>query len=127
MIDECEQKTFREQLMERRRQILEQLNHFREALADLEQSRPPEMSEEAQEEATASSLVALEEQERKELGEITRALEKLDSGDFGKCEYCSKQIVLERLLALPMVRYCIRCQTKIEEGLQVSSEAGGSS
>ena len=42
---------FRALLLERRKQILAQIEHFEEALAYLEQSRPPEFSEEAQEEA----------------------------------------------------------------------------
>lgn len=110
-----ELKDYRERLVRRRTEILEQLDHFEEALAYLEQSRPPEFSEEAQEEAAANSLKALDAQERRELSDIMRALDKIDDGSYGECERCSEPIGLARLKALPMVRLCIKCQEKIEK------------
>jgi DnaK suppressor protein len=115
MISKDKIEELQEHLLRRRRQILEQLENFEEALAYLEQSRPPEFSEEAQEEAAASSLKALDEQERRELGDITTALEKLEAGTYGVCEICKNNIDLERLTALPMVRLCISCQKQTEE------------
>ena len=110
-----ELKDYRERLVRRRTEILEQLDHFEEALAYLEQSRPPEFSEEAQEEAAANSLKALDAQERRELSDIMRALDKIDDGSYGECERCSEPIGLPRLKALPMVRLCIKCQEKVEK------------
>jgi DnaK suppressor protein len=109
-------KELRERLVERRDQLLNQLKSLEQELKYLDQSRPPELSEEAQEEAFANSLVALTKQERKELADIQNALEKLDEDTYGKCERCSREINELRLKALPMVRYCISCQKKIEEG-----------
>jgi len=105
---------FRNLLLERRRQIVTQLDQFGEALAYLEQSRPPEFSEEAQEEAAAISLKALDERERRELSDILNALERLNQGEYGICERCGKEIGLARLKALPMVRNCIDCQKRLE-------------
>jgi DnaK suppressor protein len=116
MVDSQTLEEFRERLVERRRQILIQLGNYAEALASLEQSRPPELSEEAQEVAAANSLQALDQRERRELAEIVKALEKMDLGTFGICERCEKEIGLARLKALPMVGNCIDCQKRIEEG-----------
>lgn len=113
-MDETRLEEFREKLIERRRHILDKLDHYREDLAWLEQSRPPEFSEEAQEETAANSLKALDQQERRELTDILRALRKIDEGTYGICERCEEEIGLPRLAALPMVRYCISCQTKRE-------------
>jgi DnaK suppressor protein len=115
MIDSGLKEELREQLELRRQQILQQLDQFGEALAYLEQSRPPELSEEAQEEAAANALKALDERERRELADITVALEKMDRGEFGVCERCEEPIGLPRLKALPMVRFCINCQKRLEE------------
>jgi DnaK suppressor protein len=109
-------KELRERLVERRDQLLDQLRSFEEELRYLDQSRPPELSEEAQEEAAANSLVALTKQERKELADIQNALDKMDKDTYGKCERCSREINEPRLKALPMVRHCISCQKKVEEG-----------
>ena len=95
-------KELRERLVERRDQLLDQLKSLEQELKYLDQSRPPELSEEAQEEAAANSLVALTEQERKELADIQKALEKLDEDTYGKCERCSKKINETRLKALPL-------------------------
>jgi DnaK suppressor protein len=59
--------------------------------------------------------MALDEQERRELSNITKAREKLEAGTYGVCEICRKKINLERLTALPMVRLCISCQKQMEE------------
>lgn len=113
-MEKARAEEFRDKLVERRGRILDKLDHYREDLAWLEQSRPPEMSEEAQEETAANSLKALDKQERRELSEILRALRKIDEGTYGVCERCEEEIGLPRLAALPMVRFCIRCQTKLE-------------
>jgi len=41
---------------------------------------------------------------------ISRALEKLNNGDFGVCEECSREISEERLKARPIAALCIECK-----------------
>ena len=43
------------------------------------------------------------------LAELDRALERINSGDYGHCERCGEPIALGRLLARPAARTCIRC------------------
>lgn len=43
------------------------------------------------------------------LVEVEHALEKFDTGDFGTCEKCGKQIAEARLEAMPASRFCIEC------------------
>ena len=42
-----------------------------------------------------------------QLGEVVRALGKLDEGTYGTCEVCGKEIAENRLEAMPATRYCI--------------------
>jgi DnaK suppressor protein len=42
-----------------------------------------------------------------QLREVERALAKMDSGDYGKCETCGKDIAEPRLEAMPAARHCI--------------------
>jgi RNA polymerase-binding transcription factor DksA len=44
-----------------------------------------------------------------ELAETRAALERIALGKYGRCESCGGAIGRQRLLALPMVRYCISC------------------
>ncbi|MDI3339061.1 MAG: TraR/DksA C4-type zinc finger protein [Sphaerobacter sp.] len=46
---------------------------------------------------------------------ILLALEKMDRGKYGYCEECGRPIAPERLEALPFARYCIECQSKIDQ------------
>jgi DnaK suppressor protein len=56
----------------------------------------------------------LHEREDIEIGEIYKALGRMEEGSFGVCEECGRRIVDERLLANPMARLCIECQ-KVKE------------
>jgi RNA polymerase-binding transcription factor DksA len=49
------------------------------------------------------------------LTEIRAAIERIDNGQFGRCEICHSKIADERLRALPHARHCIRCATENEQ------------
>lgn len=62
-------------------------------------------------EEIASTLAELE---AKELAQIERALRRLKSGTYGRCEACSVKIPVARLNALPYSTVCIKCQREFE-------------
>jgi len=43
------------------------------------------------------------------LAETDKALHRLTTGEFGRCEACTRDISRARLLAEPETRYCERC------------------
>lgn len=47
-------------------------------------------------------------------GEVRAAIARLDDGSFGYCEDCGKAISIERLEAIPFVRYCVKCAEKLQ-------------
>lgn len=49
------------------------------------------------------------------LERIGKALGRLEAGTYGKCLGCGKEILAERLLALPYAEFCVRCQASQEE------------
>lgn len=57
----------------------------------------------------------LAEVESRELASIENALERIQTGEYGKCEGCRSAIPLVRLQALPYATCCIDCQQKLEE------------
>ncbi|MFN7685287.1 MAG: TraR/DksA family transcriptional regulator [Oligoflexia bacterium] len=67
--------------------------------------------------------MSLQEQERRELASIDRALEKISSGEYGSCEDCGEEIPFKRLLAVPEARFCTRCQS-LAERERARSRAG---
>jgi DnaK suppressor protein len=54
------------------------------------------------------------ERDADETEDIRTAIRNIHSGDYGKCGTCSQPIAVERLLAMPHVLLCIRCQTAEE-------------
>ena len=54
---------------------------------------------------------ALLRQARADLVALDDALERIDNGTSAVCTVCRGPIALERLLALPQTRTCIRCAT----------------
>jgi len=46
------------------------------------------------------------------LKEVEDALEKLDEGDYGRCESCGGEIGEARLEAMPQAKLCISCASK---------------
>jgi RNA polymerase-binding transcription factor DksA len=54
-------------------------------------------------------LHAVNESARAELGQIERALERLETGTFGTCEICGEKIDAERLRVVPYTGACRRC------------------
>ena len=46
--------------------------------------------------------------------EIEQALKDIADGLYGFCNLCDENIPIKRLKANPMARYCIECQTKME-------------
>jgi DnaK suppressor protein len=48
------------------------------------------------------------------LREVDEALERLEEGNYGRCEACETWIPKTRLKAVPHARNCIECQRDLE-------------
>jgi DnaK suppressor protein len=51
---------------------------------------------------------------RSNLKDVEAALERINAGEFGKCQLCEKEISPKRLDMLPFAKYCTACQEKAE-------------
>ncbi|MGQ9505469.1 MAG: TraR/DksA family transcriptional regulator [Thermogutta sp.] len=56
----------------------------------------------------------LAEIESRELARIEKALQRMDEGEYGICEYCGCNIPMARLTALPYATLCVKCQREAE-------------
>ncbi|MBN1249084.1 MAG: TraR/DksA C4-type zinc finger protein [Anaerolineae bacterium] len=45
---------------------------------------------------------------------VREALHKFEDGTYGLCESCGTRIELARLEAMPEARYCLSCQSRLE-------------
>ena len=56
----------------------------------------------------------LQDRELARLEGIEIALKRMESDDFGYCDECGEAISKKRLLAFPLARMCINCQSNEE-------------
>ncbi len=121
---------FRELLMDKRRDLVgdvdsmeaEALRKSRlESAGDLS-SMPIHMADIGTDNFEQEFALGLMESERKLLVDITRALNKIDTGVYGICEGTGQAIPEARLEAVPWTRYCIQYQEMVEKGLVEEGE-----
>ena len=62
-------------------------------------------------------MLAVSENERRQLLLINEALERIADDEYGTCQNCEKAINPKRLNAVPWARYCLSCQELLEQGL----------
>jgi RNA polymerase-binding transcription factor DksA len=119
MIDPQDEQTDarspREVLVAEQAAVLAQVGALERSLDDIvrasessnaDDEHDPEGSTIAFERAQVTALLA---HTRARLSETAEALQRLDAGDYGRCERCGTAIPVERLVARPTARTCIHC------------------
>jgi RNA polymerase-binding protein DksA len=118
-------KHFRELLLEKRREILRNVNEFedealkksrQDATGDLS-SMPIHMADLGTDNYEQEFALGLLDSERKLLREIDSALMRIEKKTYGICEATGKPISKARLEAQPWARYCVEYARKLEQGL----------
>jgi DnaK suppressor protein len=75
--------------------------------------------EEATEAFELEKRMAMERNIRDSLAEVSKALARFETGNYGRCEMCGEEIEPHRLEARPQASLCMRCKA-----LQSKSVAG---
>ncbi len=63
--------------------------------------------------------LALHVRETQLITEMEETLNRVDHWDFGICEDCGETIGIARIKAKPTTRFCVSCQSRMEEGEQL--------
>jgi len=123
-------KHFKEMLLEKRREILINVNEFEDealkksrldAAGDLS-SMPIHMADIGTDNYEQEFALGLMDSERKLLREIDEALERIEQRTYGICEGTGKPILKDRLEANPWARYCVEYARMLEQGLVKEQE-----
>ena len=106
---------FKETLLERRIQILKNIDGVHD---ELNQLGSCELNDEGDYAAVSNStlvesIIGMKQQE--ELKSIEVALSKIASREYGKCEMCGAEIGFARLKVKPHAMYCIDCREYVEK------------
>ncbi len=61
-------------------------------------------------------MLAVSENDSKQLALIDEAVLRIDDEEYGTCQNCETDINPKRLAAIPWARYCLSCQELVEKG-----------
>jgi DnaK suppressor protein len=65
----------------------------------------------------------LTSRDKEKLQAINEALEKIREGGYGICEECGDKIGMGRLKVMPLAKYCVSCQSKLEKEMSLLKKA----
>lgn len=74
----------------------------------------PDPTDRAAMESDRNFTLRLRDRERKLIGKIKEALQRIENDTFGICEDCGEYISENRLKARPVTTLCIKCKKKQE-------------
>jgi len=113
---------FRIKLLAQRRDLFRQAAETEADLLWLETDVEREAEERGQTEKVVRLLDRLDERMKGEIEAIDRALTRIETGSYGRCEVCGKDIPVSRLQALPTATTCLSCG-EAREALKIFSPA----
>jgi DnaK suppressor protein len=70
----------------------------------------PDPNDRASLETEHINNLRIRDRERKLLGKVEEALERVENNTFGYCEECGNEIGKERLLIRPVTTFCVVCK-----------------
>jgi DnaK suppressor protein len=107
-------KDIKEKLLAEREQLIEKLKGNDLSIDDAETPDPVDL---AVRNYSKNVMLAVSENESRQLTLIDQALMRIDDDEYGPCQNCEKPINPKRLTAIPWARFCIECQELLEKGL----------
>ncbi len=114
-------KKFEGLLLQKRAEILGDVNHMKEETLKKERSDlsnvPFHMADAGSDNFEMENTLGLMDEEVKMLAEIDAALVRIDKKTFGICEGSGEPIPKSRLEAIPWARYCVEYKELLEKGL----------
>ncbi len=107
-------KKIKERLLAERDQLVNKLKGNDLSVDDAETPDPVDL---AVRNYSKNVMLAVSENESRQLLLINEALERIANDEYGDCQNCEKPINPKRIDAVPWARYCLSCQELVEQGL----------
>lgn len=113
-MNELNLEEIKEKLIAEREVLLAKL---RGSSLSIDDSETPDPVDLAVKNYSKNVMMAVSENDNRQLVLINEALERLDDDEYGICQNCEEEINTRRLDAVPWARYCLKCQELQEQGL----------
>ncbi|MDT8419828.1 MAG: RNA polymerase-binding protein DksA [Desulfuromonadales bacterium] len=118
-MDKKQLNEFKELLQKQMNELLQEAGKTVSDMTE-EKTNFPDPTDRASLESDRNFELRIRDRERKLIGKIREALERIDDGSFGECESCEEEIGIERLKARPVTTLCIDCKTEQERQERIS-------
>lgn len=93
------------------------INKLKDNDLSIDDSETPDPVDLAVRNYSKNVMLAVSENESRQLVLIDEALLRIEDEEYGDCLNCEKPINPKRLAAIPWARYCLSCQELVEQGL----------
>ncbi len=113
MLTKKKLEAFRKLLNERLDELLSEANRTVSGMTS-QNDNLPDPSDRATLESDRNFTLRIRDRERKLIGKIKEALERIDNKTYGLCEECGEDISEARLRARPVTTLCIDCKKRQE-------------
>jgi DnaK suppressor protein len=113
-MSELNLKSIKDSLVAERDMLIEKLKDNDLSIDDAETPDPVDL---AVRNYSKNVMLAVSENESRQLVLVDEALLRIDDKEYGECLNCEKEINPKRLAAIPWARYCLSCQELLEQGL----------
>lgn len=113
-MNELKLEEIKEKLIAERELLIAKLRGTNLSIDDSETPDPVDL---AVKNYSKNVMMAVSENDSRQLVLINEALVRLDDDEYGLCQNCEQEINSIRLNAVPWARYCLKCQELQEQGL----------
>jgi DnaK suppressor protein len=120
-IDYQELEKLKEILLQKREEIIGGVRQIHASSQEIGQDGIQDIADEASNLYNRQVLMSLNENQRKILREVDEALDRIKEGTYGVCDICEKPIGVKRLWIKPFAKYCVQCQSLIEQQMEKAS------
>lgn len=103
---------FKENLLVLRDDLLQRVDALAKDLHHENEAVEKDFAEQATQLENDEVLNALDDEAKRELMLINKALLRIENSTFGICENCGSEISEARLKAIPYTEHCIQCAAK---------------
>jgi DnaK suppressor protein len=114
MLQKKQLEYFRKLLNEKLEELLDEANRTVTGMSDMKENMP-DPTDRATLESDRNFTLRIRDRERKLIGKIKEALERIENGTYGICESCEEEIGEKRLKARPVTTLCIDCKKRQED------------
>jgi DnaK suppressor protein len=114
-LNQKDAKRFKKMLDESKRALLVNARKTLMEESNFDTDDLPDEIDLASSEYSQSMIFRLRDREKFLLKKIDKALQRIETGNFGICERCEDEISIKRLEARPVTTLCIRCKEEQEK------------